>query len=138
MTPEEKQRLKNKKKAAKEKKKILKNGKYICEECGFIGKPAVKKYGTWAMFFVKLAIVSPIVSVIVLLSAVEGVMKLLTTSGGESLIWQIGFEKFFPAVPYKLYACRDCKKPNSMKKISSPEGTNVFDRFDREHFLTRL
>jgi len=138
MTPEEKQRRKNIKKAEKNKGKILRSRKYICDECGFIGKPKVKKEGTWVMFFVKLAIVSPIVAGIVILSAIEGALRVVTMSRIESIIWQIGFEKFFPNTPYKLYACPDCKNPNSMKKIRSREGAHVFERFDREHFLTRL
>lgn len=137
MLDNDKQKQKRKKNKLKEKKKLLRSNKYICSYCGFIGKPHKVKKGSWIFFFIKLIIVTPIILIIIALSMIEGLIRGLSFSTPESVIWDTGFEKFFPGFPYTLANCPDCKSSNSMKKLCTRDGRDVYERFERDHFLVR-
>lgn len=137
MSPEEKQKINRRKQKEKEKGKLLRSNKWICNDCGFIGKPKKRKRGSWIICILAFTIAFPLVVLIIALSMAEGLLRMLTFSAPQSIIWNIGFGKFFPRIPYKLYGCTDCGHEASMKKIKTKEGKRVFERFDREHFIMR-
>lgn len=132
-----KQKQKKKKIALKQKKKLLKSNKSICNGCGFIGKPKKTKKGGWILFFIKLAFVVPTVLLIILLSFFEGLARGISLQKPHSILWNIGFENFFPYFPYVLCACPRCKSGNSMKKLKSQDGRFIFGRYEMDPLLKK-
>ncbi len=132
-----KAKIKIKKQALKNKKKLFRSNKYICNDCGFIGKCKKIKKGSWFIFCIKFMIILPVILVIITLSMLEGLVRMFSLTKPRSIIWDIGFERFFPYFPYILMSCPDCKHGNSMKKLKTQDGQNIYARYEREHFLSR-
>ncbi len=135
--PTEKHKRARKKKKLKERERLLKSNKSICHYCGFIGKPKKIKKGSWFMFFIKVTVVIPATVMIITLSMLEGLIRMIAFSRPCSVIWNIGFESFFPHFPHNLSSCPECAHANSMKGLRSQKGLHIYERFERDHFIMR-
>jgi predicted RNA-binding Zn-ribbon protein involved in translation (DUF1610 family) len=135
--PEKEHKKDRRKKREKERNKALRSKKYICSLCGFMGKPIKEKKGKWSFFFLRLLLGVPIIVVMFVLSLIEGAFRIIGLSRPKSIIWQSNFSTFLPYEPYVRKGCPECGLKNSMKKLKSDAGQNIYDCFERDRFLKK-
>lgn len=118
-----------------ERKRILRSGKCICKDCGYIGTPEKQRRGSWGRFIITAPVGIFIIGILAILSMVEGLLRLFALNKPTSILWDKSWSNYLGYAPFSLQGCRRCHTKNSMRKLCTQDGELVFDRFYRDRFL---